>query len=454
MRRHMRAARRRVPVECLRRGPPGPETQTFDRVALEDLDYGGWGDEAPVFDGPCGDALGLCNNALGAGLSPPSPLGGAASSWWLDPAPFDDGACLSPRLGGLLSPDTRAAPPGPAPASPAAAGAPPAWGAWLWSDGPGPAAPRPRAHPGAAVAGAGTGWGAGAGPARALSAGGSAGGAVTESGADTTCCLGTASSSACRGDWEGGEEVLQLRPQQLPQRHPGRHGSPPPPLAPRLSLSGAPPAAPAPAAAAAAAPPRAGKPWLAPRQLVWGKMPLYPFWPALVLAPDDAAIPSSARAAAQRAQQQRLPVRFFGPGAEVALLEARCLSPWAAQTSDRASRSKAAAFVRAVSEARAFAASGALPEAFAAPAAQLWGEPPAAEAAAAGAAAGAGKNPKAAPRAPVKAPPSAALRRAGSSGALAAQGPAAPLRRSGSSSALALAAKRQQAAAAFGAGLE
>lgn len=53
------------------------------------------------------------------------------------------------------------------------------------------------------------------------------------------------------------------------------------------------------------------------------------------------------------------------------------LSPWVhPQSAERANRSKAAAFIQALSEARAYADSGALPPAFATPAAQLYGAAP------------------------------------------------------------------------------
>jgi hypothetical protein len=65
--------------------------------------------------------------------------------------------------------------------------------------------------------------------------------------------------------------------------------------------------------------------WLAPGTLLWAKMPLYPWWPCVCLAPDDTAIPAAAGGGAAgaggagaggRGAAGRVPVRFFGPGAE------------------------------------------------------------------------------------------------------------------------------------------
>lgn len=58
-------------------------------------------------------------------------------------------------------------------------------------------------------------------------------------------------------------------------------------------------------------------------------------------------------------------------------MEARNLSPWAhAQAGERSNRSKAAAFVSAMADAKEYAASGKLPEAFASAADRLFGGPP------------------------------------------------------------------------------
>lgn len=58
-------------------------------------------------------------------------------------------------------------------------------------------------------------------------------------------------------------------------------------------------------------------------------------------------------------------------------MDTRNLSPWNhPQSAERAARSKAAAFVRALAEARDYATRGALPEAFAAPAAELYAAVP------------------------------------------------------------------------------
>jgi hypothetical protein len=65
------------------------------------------------------------------------------------------------------------------------------------------------------------------------------------------------------------------------------------------------------------------------------------------------------------------------PRSQVSFLEPRSLSQWRhPDASARAARSKAAAFVQALSEARAFASDGALPPHFDEPAEQLYGAPP------------------------------------------------------------------------------
>ncbi|KAI8469765.1 MAG: hypothetical protein J3K34DRAFT_512342 [Monoraphidium minutum] len=162
-------------------------------------------------------------------------------------------------------------------------------------------------------------------------------------------------------------------PQQ--QRGPQQEQQPPPPPRPQEIAAAAAAAAPPPARPQLVFRQQPPPPWLKAGELVWGKMTMFPWWPCLVLAADDPAIPPAARGAGGGGG--RAPVRFFGPGAEVALMELRNLSPWKhAQAAERAGRSKAAAFVRAVAEARAYAAGGALPEAFAAPAGHLYGEEP------------------------------------------------------------------------------
>jgi hypothetical protein len=393
----------------------------------------------------------------------------------------------------------------------------PSWSTWIW-DNPAGAPARLRLHPTASPPGVGA-----AHLRPGHSAGGSAGSgadAATESAADTAVWgEGTPPGGWGRGQWarrgavagrrveeEGDEddgdddgedeevEQAEESKKQLPQQqhhlqHQHQNQQQHRPLRqPRAAPQ--PPKQPA---------------WLATGRLVWAKAPQFPWWPALVLAPGDPAMP----AGSPEPGPQQSAVRFFGPGAEVsraavtdgrrpaacpqppphppppdhplthpptthrpqvAIMDHRSLSPWVhAQSSARASRSKAAAFVQAVKEARAFAKEGALPAAFEEPAEALFGAAAAAAAEPAGAAAevaapqqqsgagaaaassgdaaaqrqerrgavavvaGGGKKPKV--RLPVKGPPGAA-----------ASTPAARGSSSGSTSA-ALAAARRKAAA-------
>ncbi|GBF97996.1 hypothetical protein Rsub_10670 [Raphidocelis subcapitata] len=114
---------------------------------------------------------------------------------------------------------------------------------------------------------------------------------------------------------------------------------------------------------------------LAPGALAWGKIAQYPWWPCIVLplslAPPPPAAASSSSSSAARAPGaaaaaaasaaaaagSRVPVRFFGPGSEDAWLDARNVAPWE-PSGERAARSKAAAFLTSLAEARACEAGG------------------------------------------------------------------------------------------------
>jgi hypothetical protein len=190
------------------------------------------------------------------------------------------------------------------------------WGtARPWHTNSAAAALRHRVHP--ATAGPFTvgptpaaGAPAGALPAAATR---SSSGAAGDSAADTACGpLGHRAGGSRLAGWHEEEEEEEEDKKSASEEEVQQAAATPHPAPGR-----APPQRPhvqAPPPVAWAVPPPT-KPWLAPGQLVWAKMPRFPFWPAFVLADGDAALPVACRG--RSAQPGRVPVRFFGPGAEV-----------------------------------------------------------------------------------------------------------------------------------------
>lgn len=124
-----------------------------------------------------------------------------------------------------------------------------------------------------------------------------------------------------------------------------------------------------PAAVAGRAGPARGAVQLGVGSLVWGKVSRFPWWPAVVVPPAAADQPAptgtDAGADAGQGSSSRLSlfVRFLGTH-DTAWLDPRQVSPWPVQLGERSSKTKAYAFVNALKEGRAYAATGALPDAF------------------------------------------------------------------------------------------